>query len=261
MTKHKFKFLKLDFHEHKIRVLLNRPPVNALSITMIEELRQCAEWISGESNIWLVSLSSSGKIFCAGADLKERVTIPEDKIDEVVHGIRTMTKAWANLPQVVLMGINGMAFGGGLELALAGDLIAINENALIGLPETSLGIIPGAGGTQRLSRRTTLATAKKWIFTASKFEANEALKDGVVDFVFPGATFENDFDGLIDRVFNNAPQALKAAKFALNRGFDTDIKTGLDIEREAYKSLIQTEDRVEALRAFKEKRKANWSGR
>ncbi|MCF7840768.1 MAG: enoyl-CoA hydratase/isomerase family protein [Candidatus Marinimicrobia bacterium] len=255
-----YKFLKLDLRDHTLEVKLDRPPVNALSQAMVAALQQAAEWIALENEIWLVVLRHSGETFCAGADLKERSTIPDDQVAEVVKDIQRMCTLWAALPQPVIVALKGTALGGGLELALAGDLLVAADSVRLGFPETALGIIPGAGGTQRLSRRTNVAVAKKWILTARKFSTGEALADGVLQFVYPDADFEKECAQLVSQLERNAPLALRQAKIAIRDGAQMTLPEALDFESDAYAPLIATEDRKEALHAFQSKRPPKWRG-
>ncbi len=254
-------FLKLDLKQQTLWVTLDHPPVNALSREMVNELHQLAGWLAAAPKIWLVVLTNSGKIFCAGADLKERATIPGEQVASVVKEIQNACREWSMLPQPVIMGVNGTALGGGLELVLAGDLIAVSNSAKLGFPEVGLGIIPGAGGTQKLARRTNEGIAKKWILTAKIFTADKAVADGVADFVFPDSEFNPRLTALAARVEKNAPLALRQAKLAIQSGAALSMTEALKRESDAYAPLIPTRDRHEALEAFKAKRPPKWCGK
>jgi methylglutaconyl-CoA hydratase len=255
-----FQHLSFTVTEHIARVRIHRPPVNALNRELVAELTTVARQIQESSEVWIVVLSAEGKIFCAGADLKERATIAEAEVANVVRGIQTMAASWMDIPQPVVVGIQGPALGGGLELALACDLLFASEEAVLGLPEVSLGIIPAAGGTQRLTQRASLGIARKWVLTARQFTAKEALADGVVDAVVPAATFAEDLSAYIERLTSNAPLALRQAKAALNSTYKEGLKRGLEQELASYAPLIATRDRKEALEAFAQKRKPKWTG-
>ncbi len=151
--------------------------------------------------------------------------------------------------------------GGGLEFALAGDLIVVSDTTVLGFPEVSLGIIPAAGGTQRMALRSSLGVARKWVLTAEKFSAAEALADGVVDFVFHTPDFDAKLEWLTGNLLANAPRSLRQAKQALNHFSRTMLSAGLDAELAAYEPLVPTEDRREALRAFAENRRPKWEGK
>ncbi len=243
------------------RVTLNRPPVNALNRELVEELVDLAAQFKSNEEVWVVVVTANGKTFCAGADLKERAGIPQEHVMNFVKGIQTVVASWCEIPQPVIMGIHAPALGGGLEFALAGDILVASESATLGLPETSLGIIPAAGGTQRLAQRTSSSIAKKWILTAKHFSALEAKEDGVVDFVVSSEKFEKEFEKIIQQIASNAPLALRQAKKAIDSSYDEWLLDGFENEKTFYQPLIPTDDRREALKAFIEKRKPMWKGK
>ncbi len=252
------KFTVLD----KIGYLsLSREPVNALNREMVQEITQCAEFIAKESNISVLVIQSNQKIFCAGADLKEREKIPENQVGEVVAEIGKMNSAIANLPMPTIAAVNGSALGGGAELALSCDLRILSDAAKIGLTETSLGIIPGAGGTQRLTRIIGYSKALYWIGSARIFDAEEAFADGIADFLAPADELLDVATELATELAENAPLALRAAKGAIAEGFGKSLEDALKIESDWYRKIIKTEDRLEGLRAFKEKHKPKWQGK
>lgn len=257
----KFQHLTLIIEHHIARVHLQRPPVNALNRELVSELVDVANGIKSNDDVWLTAVTASGKTFCAGADLKERSGVPQDQVITFVRGIQSVADAWCEIPQPVIMGIQGAALGGGMEFALAGDILAASSTAVLGLPETSLGIIPAAGGTQRLAQRTSSGVAKKWILTAKQFTAAEALSDGAIDFVFSNETFTQDFEALVQTVAANAPLAIRQAKKAIESSYSDWLMDGFENELTYYQPLIPTEDRSEALRAFAEKRKPVWKGK
>jgi enoyl-CoA hydratase/carnithine racemase len=256
-----YQHILFSIDDHIARLTLNRPPVNALNRELVSELVEAAAAIKSNDEIWIVAVTANGKTFCAGADLKERAGVPQDEVVTFVRGIQSVADAWCDIPQPVVMGIQGAALGGGMEFALAGDILAASSAAVLGLPETSLGIIPAAGGTQRLAQRTSSGVAKKWIITAQQFSAAEALADGAVDFVFPAETFSNDLEALIRRIAANAPLAIRQAKKAIESSYSDWLMDGFENELTYYQPLIPTEDRSEALRAFAEKRKPVWKGK
>ena len=255
-----------DFHSfsvsaHVARVELHRPPVNALNREFVRELTRTARILAKRNDVWLISITSSLQTFCAGADLKERATLPSSRVASTVKSIQMMVRAWFSVPQPLIMGIRGAALGGGLELALAADLIAASDDAVLGFPEVTLGIIPAAGGTQLLSHRTSQAVASKWILTGRRFNGREALADRVVDFAWPADTFSAAYETLLDSLSGNAPLALRQAKKAL-RGYPAaNFRRRLDHESSCYAPLVRTKDRHEALKAFLEKRAPVWTGR
>ena len=164
------------------------------------------------------------------------------------------------MPQPVIAAVNGYAFGGGTELALACDIRVAAENAKFGLTETSLGIIPGAGGTQRLPRLVGKGRAKELIFTARRIDASEAKEIGLAEYeVTSDSLLEKAYE-LAEQIVRNAPIALAQAKFAIDKGYEVDLQTGLSIEQNAYEITIPTRDRLEGLQAFKEKRAPQYKG-
>jgi len=245
---------------HVARVVLERPPVNALDRALVASLTSVARELHRDRSVWLVTVASSGEVFCAGADLKERAGLRDARIAGVVAGIRRMVRSWYDLPQPVLAGIDGPALGGGLEFALAADLIVASERATFGFPEVRLGIIPGAGGTQLLAHRIGPAAARKWILTSRRFTAEEARADGVVDFLIPASEFREGFSRIVDEMLANAPLALRQAKRAIRAAEAGSLARGVRAETLSYRPLIRSRDRKEALRAFLERRDPEWSG-
>lgn len=254
----RFKNLSISIKRHVAWVELNRPPVNALNQEFVSELLSITRVFHHEECIRVVAVRSSQKVFCAGADLKERASLPESKIAGAVKRIQKMVNAWFNIQQPVMMQLNGAALGGGLEFALAGDILLASDNAEFGFPEVGLGIIPAAGGTQMLMRRTNPGIAKKWILTGRKFSASEAYFDGVVDMVVPSADLLSEFSRLVESVAAQAPRAVRQAKKAINKGMGLPLSKALAVESSCYLPLIRTRDRAEALHAFLEKRLPVW---
>ncbi len=255
------KYVQVSVKDHVARVHMDRPPVNALSQDFVAELKKVAKSFHRRRDIWVVALTATGAAFSAGADLKERASLPESRVAQTVKNIQRMVVAWIEIPQPLLVAVQAAALGGGLELALAADIVVASDTAKLGFPEVSLGIIPGATGTQRLSQRTKLGVANKWVLCGTPFDAQEALRDGVVDFVFPQTSFEQEFDTVLARVAACAPLALRQAKKALNISFLQSLRRGLQAESRCYAELIPTADRTEALRAFRQKRKPVWTGK
>ncbi|WP_350302524.1 enoyl-CoA hydratase [Peribacillus frigoritolerans] len=251
-------------HEEKgiALVTLNRPDAaNALSTELLHCLVEVLEELKSDSNLRTVIITGSGeKAFCAGADLKERAGMNEDKVRETVKLIGDTITAVENLPVPVIAAINGSAFGGGLELALACDIRIASETAKVGLTETSLGIIPGAGGTQRLPRIVGMPTAKELIYTARRLDAKTANALKIISHVYSPQHLLEEAKKLAKEIAVNAPLALRAAKAAINQGAETDLKSGLQIEKDCYQTTLKTRDRLEGLSAFKEKRKPVFKG-
>lgn len=222
---------------------------------IIEEIEQ------NPREIRAVVVSAEGRAFCAGADLKERRTLNELQVRRNVRKIREVFSALGRLPQPTIAAINGFAFGGGFELALACDFRFAVREAAMGLTEVGLGIIPGAGGTQRLPRLIGPSKAKELILTARKITAEEALGLGILNGLAEDHKQLLDMcENLAKEILENAPLAVYQAKYAIDRGMGVDLQTGLDLESKAYEVIIPTKDRVEALEAFREKRKPRFTG-
>lgn len=198
---------------------------------------------------------------CAGADLKERKGVPAADAGPFIDAISGAIDAWARLPKPTICAMNGSAYGGGLELALACDLRIAVTGAELGLTEVRLGIMPGAGGTQRLPRLIGAAAAKELILLGRRIDAERALTLGLVLAVVPPGDLAAAVDGLLAELAGCAPRSLAMAKAAIDRGVDVGIDEGLRIERQCYDVTLFSEDRDEGLRAFAERRPPRFTGR
>ncbi|WP_320940644.1 enoyl-CoA hydratase [Lysinibacillus capsici] len=244
-------------------ITLSRPEAaNAMSVQLLHELSDTLDQINGDPAVRVVLLTGAGeKAFCAGADLKERKGMSDQQVKKIVQLIGATVAKVETLAQPVIAVLNGVAFGGGLELALACDLRIAATHVKLGLTETSLGIIPGAGGTQRLPRLIGLGKAKELIYTARRLNAEEAENYGIIEYVYEGHEVLDKAKQLALEMAKNAPLSLVQAKVAINQGVEVDLATGLKIESLAYSALIPTEDRLEGLLAFQEKRAPQYSGK
>ena len=244
-------------------ITLNRPEsMNAFNYEMLRELGQVAESIRINPDIRVVIFTGAGdKAFSVGADLKERKNLTEQQVKRNIYKIGEVFSTIENLPQPTIAMLNGYAFGGGMELALSCDFRIGTDDLLLGLTETSLAIIPGAGGTQRLPRLIGEAKAMELILTARRLKADEALTYGILTKVVSRENLLEETGKFADMMLANGPIALQQAKFAIKHGMNADLQTGLNIERKAYEMTIPTEDRVEALIAFGEKRKPVFKGK
>lgn len=243
-------------------IVLDQPQKsNALSIDLLKELQQTLQLYREDPSIHCIIITGSGeKAFCAGADLKERLNMTPKQVGEAVRLIKETISMIDQMPQPTIASINGAAFGGGLELALACDIRVASHQAKLGLTETSLGIIPGAGGTQRLPRLIGISKAKELIFMACRIDAGEALQIGLINQIAELEELENVSLSMARQIAANAPIAVKEAKKAIERGMETDLAHGLQIEEMSYQITIPTKDRMEGLKAFKEKRKPVYTG-
>lgn len=243
---------------------LNRPHAkNAISLQLLKQLTDCLDTVRFDNTVRVLILNSSTPgSFCSGADLAERRTMTKGQVSNFLTDLRTALGKLESLPVPTIAAIDGPALGGGLELALACDLrVAGHSVTKLGLPETKLGIIPGAGGTQRATRILGLSKAKDLIFTGRSLTAAEAEELGLVDYVSEKGTSAMDRAlSLAEAIAANAPIALRSAKLAISRAQELSLESGLDFERAAYEPLLQTKDREEALQAFREKRKPVFKG-
>jgi len=248
---------------HLVRLTIQRPEVmNCLSFPTLKRLRVVCEELREDASVRAVVITGAGeKAFCAGADLKERKTMPVDRVPEFVRHIRGVMDDVAALPMPTIAAVNGFAFGGGTELMLACDLRVAVEHASFGLTEVTLAIIPGAGGTQRLPRLIGRSRAKDLILTGRRIDAVEAERIGLVNRVAQKGELAAVATEVAEQIAANGPVAVRAAKDAIDRGCETDIERGLEIEAACYERVIPTEDRLEALAAFAEKRAPNFQGK
>lgn len=259
-----YQFLRWQVSQYVGRLTLNRPPVNALSRGMIAELNRALDEIGeavARSTLRVLVIDADGPHFCAGADLKERQSIPEDQVETVVGEIRHTFQRIDELPVPVIAAIHGSALGGGLELALAADLRVITPDARVGLPETRLAIIPGGGGTQRLPRLIGYSKAFYWIATAKIFSGTEAYEAGVAEFLVQPEELQQFVFSLADQIAANGPIAVQAAKEAMKKGLTCNLREALEIEKQQYRRTIATQDRLEGIRAFLEKRNPVYQGK
>jgi enoyl-CoA hydratase/carnithine racemase len=242
---------------------LNRPEVmNSISFPLLVDLRQAVEELQFDPDVRCVIVTGAGdRAFCAGADLKERAGLTESDVRRYIQTIRSTFSMVENLPIPVIAAVNGVALGGGTELALASDLRILSEKATMGLTETSLAIIPGAGGTQRLPRIVGKAKAKELIFTARRIDAAEALSIGLANRVVPHASLLDEARLMALAIAKNGPVALRVAKRAIDRGMEMDLENALVFESTCYEIVIPTEDRQEGLTAFREKRAPVYKGK
>jgi enoyl-CoA hydratase/carnithine racemase len=242
-------------------LVLNRPEAaNALSRALIAALSAELNALARQSDLTAVVLAGAGgKAFCAGADLKERLGMTLDETRAFLDELGALVQAIEDFPRPVIAALSGAAFGGGLEIALACDLRLADERATLGLSEVRLGIIPGAGGTQRLSRLCGVAVAKELILTGRRIDANTALSLGLVSRVVPD--LRAAVASLCAELAAAGPLALAAAKRAIDAGFGKPMHEALAIERACYEGVLVSQDRNEGLHAFAEKRPPRYQGK
>ena len=245
-----------------VRVILSRPEAkNALSRALNLELLRLAGALGADPAVRAVVFTGAGDAFSAGADLKERRGVAAADSGPFIDAISGAIRAWAEMPKATIALINGAAFGGGLELALACDFRLAADTAVMGLSEVRLGIMPGAGGTQRLARLLGVARAKELVMTGRRIEAERALAIGLVSRVVPAAELDRAGQELADELAACAPLSIAMAKRAIDEGADLPMPDALALERRCYDVTLMSEDRNEGLRAFAEKRPPRFTGR
>jgi enoyl-CoA hydratase/carnithine racemase len=257
------KAIMCDVSEGIATITLNRPEImNSVNFQLLHELDEWLVKLRFDSAVRALIVTGAGeKAFCAGADLKERATLSPEQVKQFIFTIRRVFDDLEQFTKPVIAAVNGIALGGGTELALASDIRIASENATMGLTETRLAIIPGAGGTQRLPRLIGKGLAKELIFTGRRVDAQEALRIGLVNHVYPSDRLLAECRAMAALICEGGPIAIQPAKYAINRGSETDLHTGLAIESNAYWICIPTEDRLEGLTAFREKRKPKYQGK
>ena len=240
---------------------MDRPDAaNALSKALVADLGAALAALQADPPV-LILTGAGEKAFCAGADLKERRAMSLDETRAFLGALNAMVDALAAHPQPVVAALNGAAYGGGLELALACDLRVAAEGIELGLPEVRLGIIPGAGGTQRLARACGVAVAKELILTGRRVPAARARELGLLSAVVPAAELRAEALRWATEIATAGPLAVAQAKAAIDAGFGQPLEAALAVERAAYEVVLASEDRNEGLRAFAEKRKPNFTGK
>lgn len=241
-------------------ITLNRPSVlNALNQATMDEMVQALESAERDADVRCAVITGAGRAFAAGADIKE---MAEASAPEMLAGYRF--QQWERIRKItipLIAAVNGMAFGGGCELAMLCDMIVAAETAQFGQPEINLGIMPGAGGTQRLTRAIGKARAMELVLTGRPISARQAEAFGLVTRVVPAEAVLDEAVALAKEIASKPPVAVRLAKESILKAFDTTIESGLDYERRAFYLLFATEDRTEGINAFLEKRKPIFRGR
>ncbi len=255
--------VRLEVSDGVGTIRLDRPKMNALNVQMQEEIRAAASEASERDDVRAVVVYGGERVFAAGADVKEMAEMSYADMVKRSGGLQSSFSAVARIPKPVVAAVTGYALGGGCELALCADLRIAADDATLGQPEILLGIIPGAGGTQRLTRLVGPSRAKELIFSGRFVKAEEALAIGLVDKVVPAASVYEEAVAWASQFSGAAALALRAAKESIDRGLETDLETGLEIERQQFAALFATEDRGIGMGSFVENGpgKARFTGR
>ncbi|WP_285694490.1 enoyl-CoA hydratase-related protein [Actinomadura sp. NBRC 104412] len=250
-------------NEHVAEIVLDRPEaLNALSTAMARELAAVCARVAGDPGIRAVVLSAEGeRAFCVGADLKERNAMSDEEIMAQRPVLRAAFGGVLNLPQPVIAAVHGYALGGGCELALSCDLIVADGSAVFGLPEVTVGLVPGGGGTQLATRRLGAGRAADLVLTGRRLGIEEAEAYGLVDRKVPAGSARAEALTIAATIAGNSPVAVRAAKRAMRLGAGTgSLDAALDIEENAWRTAVLSPDRREGIAAFNEKRTPDWPG-
>ena len=256
--------VRIERHgDHVAELVLDRADaLNAISTEMARQLGRATDELAADESVrCVVVTSASDKAFCVGADLKERNTFTDADLVAQRPVTRAAYTGVLHLPMPVVAAVEGFALGGGLEIALSCDVIVCGEKAVVGLPEVSVGVIPGGGGTQLLTRRVGWSKAARMIFSASRLPAAQAHEIGVVDEVVEAGQARSWALQWAEAVGANSPVGLRNAKRAMRLGHDVSLDAGLEIEDACWRATAFSGDRAEGVRAFAEKRAPQWPGR
>ena len=245
-------FVRLEVEDGVGTIRIDRPKMNALNVQVQEEIRDCAAEAATRVDVRAVIVYGGERVFAAGADVKEMADMSYTDMVARSGGLQSAFTAIAKIPKPVVAAVTGYALGGGCELALCADFRIAGEGATLGQPEILLGVIPGAGGTQRLTRLVGPSRAKDIIFTGRFVKADEALSIGLVDRVVPDEEVYAAARTWAGQFSKAASLALRAAKESVDRGLEVDLETGLEIERVQFAALFATEDRTTGMRSFVE---------
>ena len=255
--------ISLRRHGHVLELVLDRAEaLNALSTAMARSLAQACDAVAADVGARAVVVTSaSDRAFSVGADLKERNSFSDADLMAQRPVFRAAFTGLLELPQPTVAAVHGFALGGGLEFALSCDLVVADETALLGLPEVTVGLVPGGGGTQLVRRRLGAGRAADLVLTGRRLSADEAFRLGLVDRLVPAGRDREEALELAHAIAANSPVATRAAKRALRLGADVDLRTGLDVEDAAWRTAAFSADRKEGIAAFNEKRRPDWPGR
>lgn len=255
--------VRVTVEEHVCNVRLDRPQaLNAISGAMADELSDRFREIARDRDVWVVVLSAAGeRAFCVGADLKERAGFSLEDFYRNREQMRGLFESLRKLPQPTIASVFGFALGGGFELALSCDLIVCSEDAVFGLPEVKVGLIPAGGGTQLLTLKLGTARAKELIFRGRRVKGPEAAALGLVAELTTRSSLDETTAALTREICGSSPVAVRATKRAIDSAFGHPIDEGMEIENDAWRRVISSEDRHEGIAAFNEKREPRWGNK
>ncbi len=260
-----FETITITIGPDKVGIItLNRPEaMNSMNTLMMRELRDCFMQFYVDPNVaaCLVVTGSGDRAFCTGADLKERKGMTDETWRQQHAIVEQMVRAIMDCPIPVIAAVNGFAYAGGMEIALACDFVYAADHAKFALTEVTLGIMPGAAGTQNLPRAVGVRRAKEIILTGTPFTAADGERWGMVNKVVPGPKLMDEVLATARKIGSNAPVSARQAKKSLDKATELDRSSGYAFEIEAYNRTVVTEDRQEGINAFNEKRKPNYKGR
>jgi enoyl-CoA hydratase len=255
------KYVSLQIAERVGMITIDSPPANSLSPEVRDELHATLRMAAEQKDVWNIVITGAGdKFFMAGANISSLLELDKVKGLERVKYVRRFMDYMSTVEKPIIAAINGICLGGGLEIALCCDIRITADHAVFGLPEVGLGIMPGAGGTQRLPRAIAPGYARYLIFTGGRISAAEALQVGIVEKVVPAAELMSEAMGIAQRINKQAPLAVRAAKKAMNATEKMSLAKGLDLENELWGGLCETQDKNEGILAFLEKRKPRFQG-
>lgn len=242
-------------------IILNRPEaLNALNSQMVKELILALDSLNQDEGVRCVIITGSERAFSAGADIKEMVNMNSVQMAMTEHFFPLWDKV-GRYPKPIVAAVSGFVLGGGLELAMSCDIIIASETAVFGQPEIDIGVMPGGGGTQRLTRAIGKYKAMEMILTGKRINAEDAYKFGLVNAVVPKELFIEEAKKIAKKIAEKSPVAVKLAKAAVNKALEVGLTQGLDFERELFYLLFSSEDKEEGMKAFIEKRKPDFRGR
>lgn len=256
-------FVQQHVEDHVATVTLSRPQaLNAISGRMAEEIAETFRGLATDPDVWVAILGAAGdRAFCVGADLKERAGFDDAGWAANRTRIKAMFAAIRDLPVPSIAAVFGYALGGGFELALGCDLIVASEDAVFGLPETHVGIVPGGGGTQLLARRGGPGLAKEIVLAGRRLAVDEARAAGLVSRVTPRGALAEEAADLARAICGNSPVAVREARWAIDAGAALPLEAALELEEVAWRRAVASEDRREGIAAFNEKRDPAWKNR